>query len=112
MRKEDETKTQLLKAYLELRTKSDAINEKMEQAKKAFTDSLGDIEEINLAGLKVIYRYNTTIDAAAVLKGDSVIYYECLKDPELNVPLFRKAHPELVDKYSIDTKTRPLKILV
>lgn len=112
MTKDDATRTQLLKEYLELRSKADAVNEKMERAKKALTDSLGDITEIHLAGLKVIYKYNTTIDAAAVQAHDSAAYFDCLKDPELNIPLFRKAHPELVEKYSIDTKTRPLKIVV
>jgi hypothetical protein len=112
MTKEDLIRTELLKAYLELRTKSDAINEKLERAKKEFTDSLGDVTEIHLAGLKVVYKYNTAINAEAVKTHDSAAWVDCLKDPEMDIPLFRKRHPELVEKYTIDTKTRPLKIIV
>ncbi len=109
---DDKLRTQLMKEYLDLRSKADAINEKMERAKKAFQESLGDIEEIHLGGLKVIYRYNSEVNVEAIKAQNSEVWVECLKEPEMNVPLFRKLHPELVEKFSVRSKTRPLKIVV
>lgn len=102
----------LLKKYLSLREQADAIDAKVNEAKKALTDAMGDTEEIRLMGLKVVYRYTKTLDATRIQAEQTQFYFACLKDPELDIPKFRKTHPDLVDKYEIDTKTRPLKVIV
>ena len=50
----------LLKKYLALREQADAIDAKVGEAKKALTDAMGDLEEVRLMGLRVVYRYTKT----------------------------------------------------
>jgi hypothetical protein len=102
----------LLKNYLAAREAEDTAHEKTEKAQKALKDSLGDTRKISLLGLKVLYEYDKTLDTNLIQKEHPKEYFACLKDPELNIPAFRKAYPGLADEYSIESKKRPLKVVV
>jgi hypothetical protein len=104
--------TPMLKAYLALREQADALDEKVTAAKKAVTDALGDIEKVKVSGLTLLYSYTRTLDVEKIQAEQTKFYFECLKDPELDIPKFRKEHPDLVEMYEIKTKTRPFKVVV
>lgn len=102
----------LVKEYLSLREKADAIDQKVKKAADSLKAAMGDATEFKTMGLKVVYKFNTELNQERIKNERPKEYFSCLKEPELDVAKFRKEHPELVDTYSRDSRVRPLKIVV